>query len=314
MLWDHCRGACREANCVAQGYLSIIISMLIWGSVGIFVRRAGTDPLVSVTFRVLFAAVAMGVPALLQPKPSAGSSSSRSGGWRRQALLLSSGLGLALNWLFFFKALATTSVTNAVLAYYVAPVLVALSSPLLLGEKLERRTLVATALAFGGVCVMLWQPQRLQGSDILGIGYGLIAACFYASVTVTGRWLADVPPARLVLTQCVTSSLVLVPAVLVSAGAAALAVPASAMLMLAVIGVVHTALALFLYFDGLRTVKVQHVGVLAYLDPVSAVLFAYLFLHEVPTAASLVGGLLVLGSSALLLRRREAVTVPEGQG
>ncbi|HYF78959.1 MAG TPA: DMT family transporter [Symbiobacteriaceae bacterium] len=289
---------------MARGYLSIIISMLIWGSVGIFARKAGTDPLISVTFRVLFAAFAMGAPALLRPKPSAGPSSGRSRGWRRRSLLLFSGLALALNWLFFFKALATTSVTNAVLAYYLAPVLVALSSPLLLSEKLERRTLVATALAFGGVCVMLWQPQRLQGSDILGIGYGLIAACFYASVTVTGRWLADVPPARLVLTQCVTSSLVLVPAVLVSAGAAALAVPAKAMLMLAVIGVVHTALALFLYFDGLRTVKVQHVGVLAYLDPVSAVLFAYLFLHEVPSAASLAGGILVLGGSALLLRRR----------
>lgn len=277
--------------------------MLIWGSVGIFARKAGTDPLVSVTFRVFFAAIAMGAVALFQPKPPVRASSTGRGGWHRRALLLSSGLGLAVNWLFFFKALATTSVTNAVLAYYVAPVLVALSSPLLLGEKLERRTVAATALAFGGICVMLYQPQSLHASDVLGIGYGLIAACFYAYVTIAGRWLADVPPARLVLTQCVTATLVLVPAVLLSAGAAVLAVPGGAVLMLVVIGVVHTALALFLYFDGLRTVKVQHVGVLAYLDPVSAMLFAYLFLHEVPSPASLVGGALVLGGSALLLRR-----------
>jgi RarD protein len=291
---------------VARGYLSIISSMLIWGSVGIFARKAGTEPLISVTFRVLFAAIAMGALALLPPKPGDGASPKGRGGWRRRALLLSSGLGLALNWLFFFKALATTSVTNAVLAYYVAPVLVALSSPLLLGEKLERRTLVATALAFGGICVMLYQPQSLRTTDILGIGYGLIAACFYAYATITGRWLADVPPAQLVLIQCVTATLVLVPAVLLSAGAGALAVPAGALLLLAVVGVVHTALALFLYFDGLRTVKVQHVGVLAYLDPVSAVLFAYLFLREVPTAAALAGGALVLGGSALLLQRKAA--------
>ncbi|HYG58052.1 MAG TPA: DMT family transporter [Symbiobacteriaceae bacterium] len=289
---------------MARGYLSIIASMLIWGSVGIFVRMAGTEPLVSVTFRVLFAAIAMGGLAFLQPKAGSGAPVKGPGTWRRRALLLASGLGLALNWLFFFKALDTTSVTNAVLAYYAAPVLVAVSSPLLLGERLERRTLVAMAMAFGGICVMLYQPQSLRAADILGIGYGLIAACFYASVTITGRWLADVPPARLVLIQCATASLVLVPAVLLSAGAGALAVPAGALLMLAVIGVVHTALALFLYFGGLRTVKVQHVGVLAYLDPVSAVLFAYLFLGEVPTGASLAGGALVLGGSALLLGRK----------
>lgn len=288
---------------MARGYLSIISSMLIWGSVGMFVRMADTEPLVSVTFRVLFAAVAMGAVALAQPKAAGMSpSGAKGGGWRRPALLLSSGLGLALNWLFFFKALATTSVTNAVLAYYMAPVLVAISSPLLLGERLERRTLLATGLAFGGICVMIYQPQALSVRDMLGIGYGLIAACFYASVTITGRWLAEVHPARLVLTQCVTATLVLVPAVLLSAGAAALAIPGRSLLTLAVIGVVHTAFALFLYFDGLRTVKVQYVGVLAYLDPVSAVLFAYLFLLEVPSAASLVGGALVLGGSALLLQ------------
>lgn len=277
--------------------------MLIWGSVGIFARRAGTDPLISVTFRVVFAAAAMGLLALLQR--SSGTASGVRTGWRRWALLTASGLGLALNWLFFFKALATTSVSNTVLAYYTAPVLVAVSAPLL-GEKLERRTLVAMALAFAGICIMLYQPGSLRGTDILGIGYGLAAACFYASVTITSRWLADVPPARLVLIQCAVASLILVPAVLLSAGPGALAVPAGALLLLAVVGVVHTALALFLYFDGLRTVKVQHVGVLAYLDPVSAVLFAYLFLGEAPAAASLAGGALVLGGSALLLRRRTA--------
>ncbi|MDF2630696.1 MAG: hypothetical protein K0R39_4527 [Symbiobacteriaceae bacterium] len=302
---------------MARGYFSIILSMLIWGSVGIFARRAGTEPLITVTFRVLFAAVTMGILVLAQQRNGHRAVAKVGGDWRRWVLLVSSGLGLALNWLFFFKALATTSVTNAVLAYYVAPVLVALTSPLFLNERLERRTVVATALAFGGICVMLYQPRGLLATDMLGVGYGLVAACFYASVTITGRRLADVPPARLVLIQCLTASLVLVPAVLLSAGAGALAVGAGALFMLAVIGAVHTALALFLYFSGLRSVKVQHVGVLAYLDPVSAVLFAYLFLTEVPSVASLAGGALVLSGSALLLRRSgqratasEATTVP----
>lgn len=288
-----------------QGYSAIIIAMLIWGSIGIFVRMAGQDPLITVTYRVIFASVALVVLHLVQPKPQAAVPTGRIG-WRRRLLLAFSGVALAINWLFFFKAVATTSVSNAVLSYYTAPVLVALTSPLLLGERLEGRTVVATAVSFGGIILMLYQPgTSLSAADMLGIGYGLIAAFFYAMVTITGRWLADIPASRLVLIQSLISTAILIPAVLMTSGASALAVPLCPLGILVLIGVVHTAFVLFLYYQGLRRVKVQHVGVLAYLDPVSAVLFAYLFLHEVPTAATLEGGALVLlGSALLLLKRR----------
>jgi RarD protein len=290
-----------------QGYLAIIIAMLIWGSVGIFARMAGQDPLITVTYRVLFAAVALGLTLLIQRR-GAETTPTQVGsphGLRRWLLLVFGGVALAINWLFFFKAVATTTVSNAVLSYYAAPVLVALASPLLLREKLEGRTIIATALAFGGVFVMLYQPgHALSPADLTGIGYGLVAACFYAMVTITVRLLPGVPAARLVLVQCLTAGAILVPAVLVTGGLHALAMSAGALGLLAVIGVLHTALALFLYFWGLQRVKVQHVGVLAYLDPVSAVLFAFLFLREVPTGASLLGGGLVLAGSALLLKRQ----------
>jgi RarD protein len=285
---------------LAEGYLAVVVSMLIWGSVSIFARKAGQDPLVTVTYRVLLGALALGVLALFQrggPKLTLRP--------RQWALMLVSGLALAITWLFFFKAVSATSVTNAVLSYYAAPVLVALTAPILLGERLESRTMLATALAFGGLFFMLYQPgQTLRAADVTGIGYGLIAACFYAAVTITGRWLADVPATRLVLIQTLTATVVLVPAMLLQGGRATLAISAPSMALLLVIGVIHTALALVLYFVGLRRVKVQHVGVLAYLDPVSAVLFAYLFLGEVPASTSLVGGALVLVGSALLLKRK----------
>lgn len=292
---------------MARGYIAIISAMLIWGSVGVFARWAGQEPLLTVTYRVLFGGLALFAVQRFQrteavPAP-------REGRLRHWLLLGFSGVALALNWLFFFKGMEVTTVTNTVLSYYAAPVLVALASPLLLGERLERRTLAATALAFGGVFVMLYQPgQPLGSADVLGIGYGLTAACFYALVTITGRWLAAVPAARLVLVQCLTAVVVLAPVAWHTYGSGAVAVPGRSLALLAVVGVVHTALALYLYFQGLRAVKVQHVGVLAYLDPVSAVLFAFLFLGETPTAASLLGGAAVLASSALLLKRPDAAS------
>lgn len=283
-----------------QGYLFVIVSMLIWGSVGIFARYAEQPPLVIVTFRVMLAAGALGLITGFQ----GGLGSLLRFGRRQWGLLVFSGLALALNWLFFFKAMAVTTVTNAVLSYYAAPIMVALASPALLKERLEGRTLLATALAFGGIFVMLYQPGHgLSAADLTGVGFGLVAACFYALVTISARWLYDIPTMRLVMVQCLIASLVLVPVVLFSSGAVAFAVPAVSLVHLAVMGFVHSALALILYFRGLQKVKVQHVGVLAYLDPVSAVLFAYVFLGEAPSAASLAGGVMVLGGSALLLRR-----------
>jgi RarD protein len=289
---------------VTKGYLALILAMLIWGSVGVVARKAGQDPLITVTYRVVFATATLALVELGRRRK--GDAPGEAATRRRRGLLIFSGLALAANWLFFFKAVATTTVSNAVLAYYTAPVLVALAAPLLLKERLEMRTLIASSIAFGGVAMLYLPLEALTPGDMAGIGYGLIAAAFYAMVTISGRWLSGVAATRLVLVQTLVAALVLVPAVgwnKATAGAA-LHVPPWSLGLLAVIGVVHTALALVLYFYGLKHVKVQHVGVLAYLDPVSAVLFAYLFLGEQPTPYALLGGLLVLGGSALLLGPR----------
>lgn len=297
---------------MASGYFAVIASMLIWGSVGIFARMAGQDPLITVTYRVLLGALALTLLEVGQRVSGRGRPWSIPAGRPKAlhlGLLCFSGLALAANWLFFFRAVATTTLSNAVLSYYAAPVIVALASPLLLKERLERRTMVATALAFSGVAVMLYQPgQALSSSDVAGISYGLVAAAFYAMVTITGRWLSGVDATRLVLVQTLVASGVLLPVVFLSPDLAQafVSAPLASVALLAVVGVVHTALALVLYFQGLRQVKVQHVGVLAYLDPVSAILFGVLFLAEVPTVESLIGGALVLGGSALLLAPRRA--------
>jgi len=299
-----------------QGYLAILLAMLIWGSVGVFARKAGQDPLITVTYRVLFGALALGLLELWRRFRGEAQAWALPAGrkrWGFTGLLLFSGLALAANWLFFFKAVATTTVSNAVLSYYAAPVIVAVTAPLLLKEPLERRTVLATLISFAGVAVMLYQPgQGLSGADLTGIGFGLAAAAFYAMVTITGRWLSDLPATRLVLVQTVVASAVLLPTVLLSPdlSAAMFSAPPGAIGLLAVVGVVHTALALVLYFVGLGRVKVQHVGVLAYLDPVSAILFALLFLGEQPTAQSLVGGAMVLAGSALLLFRGAPAGTP----
>lgn len=281
-----------------MGYVFVVAAMLIWGSVGIFGRWADQPATVIVLYRVLSAFAVLGLYQVV-----------RGGGlqraWKEAAgqygWVLFGGVVLALNWIFFFQAVQMTSMANAVLSYYVAPVLVTVLAPLLLKEKLERRTLIFVGMAFLGTLIM--NPLGEVGGDhLLGMLSGLTAAFFYAMVTISGKKVTGMQAHTLVLWQTGTASVVLLPYVLWQG----MALPSLASLGVMVsIGVVHTALALTLYFLGLNRVKVQHVGVLGYLDPVSAILFAYLFFAEAPSMETWIGGSLILVSSYLILRSKE---------
>ncbi|WP_367184464.1 EamA family transporter [Thermococcus sp.] len=53
---------------------------------------------------------------------------------------------------------------------------------------------------------------------------------------------------------------------------------------------VHTVLALFLYMDGLKTVEVNEAALLSYLDPMSAIIYAFLVFGEVQVLQRQLGG------------------------
>lgn len=283
--------------------IRIILAMLVWGSVGIFVRFAEQPAPVIVFFRVLtawgFLLVMLAGRRKLRPA------------WdsvRHQLPIVgAAGAVLALNWIFFFQAVTLTTVANAVLAYYMAPVIVTILAPFLLKERLERQTIVAVLIALTGTILM--NPiGGLHSKDFWGIASGLAAAVFYALVTMTGKKVKQVEPISLVFWQTLTATFILFPYLLW------IGMPkptVESLTIMGTIGIVHTAFALTLYFAGLNKVKVQHVGVLGYLDPVSAILFAYLFLAEVPGWQTLIGGVLILFANLLILRPRSKSTPEE---
>ncbi len=69
------------------------------------------------------------------------------------------------------------------------------------------------------------------------------------------------------------------------------------------LGTVHTALAGLVYVHAVKRVKAQHVGIIAYLEPLSAVLFGLAFLGERPGWQDLAGGVLIIAAGSLVMRR-----------
>ena len=69
--------------------------------------------------------------------------------------------------------------------------------------------------------------------------------------------------------------------------------------MLLVLGILHTGIACYFYFTGLKETPTQLTAVLSYIDPVSAVFFAALFLNEPLNGIQLIGTSIVLVSTYL---------------
>lgn len=71
------------------------------------------------------------------------------------------------------------------------------------------------------------------------------------------------------------------------------------------LGVMITSIGSILYFTGLKHVKAQNASIISLLEPVSAIFFAYLILHDLilhdPVSTStLIGCVLILASSLLM--------------
>jgi drug/metabolite transporter (DMT)-like permease len=273
------------------GYIRVILAVLIWGSVSIFVRLADQPAPVIVFIRVFTAFIALSLYIRIR-----GQTINLKGHFH---LALLSGIALSLTWLFFFKAVQTTIIGNAVLTYYMAPIFSIIWAYFFLGEKLEKRSLLALGVACAGIGLILSSYEfSLSGGDFLGILYCLTAALFYSMVVVIGKKLTEIEPTHLVTVQMAVSSLIFLPEIVASHPIFNLA----SVLSMVLLGLFHTALALALYFGGLRWVKVQHASILAYIEPVSAPIYAYLLFAEVPTFLTLTGGLMILIASLITVR------------
>ena len=68
---------------------------------------------------------------------------------------------------------------------------------------------------------------------------------------------------------------------------------------LAALGVINTAIAFHLYFSSIGRLPVQRVAVCGYLEPLSAVAFSVILLHEAMTPTRALGACLIVGGALM---------------
>lgn len=274
-----------------NGKLKILLSMAVFGTVGIFVRFI---PLPSATIAfcrgVLGCAFLLILMALTGKKPNI--ADIKQNGW----ILAISGAAIGINWILLFESYRHTTVAIATICYYLAPAFVTLASPLI-GEKLTAKQLGAIGVAMVGMVCVSGVLQGNHSGSLLGVLLGVGAAVFYASVILLNKKLSPIGAYDKTLCQLGAASLVIAPYLLFAGGISFEGMTTLGWVMLLVVGIVHTGICYALYFGGIRDVNAQTAAILSYLDPVLSILLSALILRETLDAFSIIGAVLILGSA-----------------
>lgn len=277
----------------------VIIAMLIWGSIGVFVKNVNLPPIEIVFLRAAIASMALVVIKIISSKGK-GVFNLRRSSSKETIMLIVSGVILALNWLFLFSAYKYTTLTIATLCYYMAPVFIILAAPIILKEKLTLRSVIAVLIAMIGLGLIV--SHQAQGTSMshnggLGVIFGLLAAVLYACVVLLNKSIKTINGFDKSLIQIFVSAVALLPMILYRNQ---LHIKDSkTLIFIIIVGVVHTAVSYVLYFSSIEHISAQKISLFSYIDPLSAVVFGTVLLGEPIGIFHIIGGVLILFSTLL---------------
>lgn len=211
--------------------------------------------------------------------------------------LVIAGVALGLNWIFLFEAYRLTSVATATLAYYMAPIILILLSPILLHERIPLGKWICVICALFGMSLIsgVWEGSENITSD--GITMGLIAACFYASVVINNKFLKGLDPYDSSIVQLAVAAIVLLPYVLFTVDFSVLKPDTTTIGFTLAVGILHTGVAYWLYFSALPKLEAARIAIFSYIDPAIAILLSVFVLMEPMTTAGVIGAVLILGAA-----------------
>jgi drug/metabolite transporter (DMT)-like permease len=284
-------------NINTTGLLETHAAVLLFGLAGLFGKYLDLPAWTIVLGRTGFATAALGMVMVVAGP----------GKMPRDAktILLFALLGalLAVHWIFFFLAIQVSTVAVGLLAFSTFPVFITCIEPWWFKEKRRAFDGITALLVMVGVCIMVY-PSPFGGQIFSGVAWGILSGFTFAILSLLNRkWVREHPPVVIAFYQNGFAFLLLMPMLAGFHGH----LGAGQWAMLAFLGVVCTALSHALFIRGLTFIRAQLASVIACLEPVYGIVFAYLLLDETPSPPTLAGGTVILITTIAAMSRRTTV-------
>jgi drug/metabolite transporter (DMT)-like permease len=277
----------------ARAWTAFAAVSVLWGIPYLFIKVAVDDG-VSPVF-LAWVRVVLGAAVLLAIAWRLGLLGTVRGRWRWLAVFAVVEIVLPFPLIAAGEQHVSSSLAAIIIA--AAPLFVALLA--LRFDQSERVTgsrLAGLLIGLAGVAALVGIDVAGQGDELLGAGAILLAALGYAiGPMVLKRHFADLDPVVSMGASLAIAALVLTPGAALDHPAEAL--PAEALVSLAVLGVLCTAAAFAIYASLVAEVGAGRALVITYIAPVVALVCGITVLDERPGVGALAGlALILLGS------------------
>jgi drug/metabolite transporter (DMT)-like permease len=277
------------------GVMTAILAGLFMGTMGVFSRKTGLDAEVITFFRLLLGAGFLTILMILT---------------RRIRLLwcrptwpvLINGLMLAGFIIFYVQAMYLTTMANAIMIVYLAPLAASIYAHFFLGEKLNLMSvaLICTAL-FGFAMMMEFKIDFSSGSNhALGLGCAALSLCCYATFILINRKInAAIHVYTRTFYQLLTGALCMVPLFIADFPALIPALTGTTWLWLAGAGFFPGFLGILFAVIALERLPAATFGTLAYFEPIFVVILGWMIFGETLNSLQLAGCLFIIASGAV---------------
>jgi drug/metabolite transporter (DMT)-like permease len=256
----------------------LLLAAVLWSLAGIFIKFLPLPPLTIVFYRSFFAALFF---ASFVRKSSA---------VPRVALLVASfAYTAAIS--AFVSANKITTAANAIALQYTAPMFVFVIVHFLFGEKITGASWISLALGMLGIGVIC--AGSAGQPDGAGVMIALLSGLLFSIYMVSLRFLKDFNPGTLTFLNNVVCCLILLPLV-----GSELSLPLKEGWIVAMMGVVQLGIPYWLFSKGLEQISVQEASLIVLVEPVLNPLWVALIVGELPSSATLIGGICIVGSLA----------------
>lgn len=278
-----------------RAWLLFVLSSVIWGVPYLFIKVV-VDAGIAPTF-LAWARIALGAAVVLPLAVHRGALRGvRGRGW---AIAAYAACEIVVP--FVLIAIGEQYISSSLTAILIAtmPLLVVLLSLRLSpADRPTRLGVVGLVIGLCGVVALLGIDVAGRPKELLGAALVLVATLGYATAPIiVARRLVDLDPLGPVAASLLLGTVALLPAA-VSRWPNSLPTP-TALVSLAVLGIVCTALGLVIFFQLIAAAGPSRASVITYVNPLVAVLAGVLVLGEHLGLMSVVGLTLILGGSWL---------------
>jgi len=276
-----------------SGLLYVCMAVFFFSTSAVFVRWSQPFSAVEIAFwRLAVATLLVAIMGLITKQPLL---------LTRQQLprFLFYGLITALHFIFYIAALSFTTIAHTLAIVYTSPIFVTIFSWLILREPLPPRKFIGIGLTIIGVAIMAgFEPHyttcSLHGQCmILGDGLALLAAICLSIYTIAGRGERERHPLFRYTTNVYgLAALWLLPFTVYLAFQHAYPLAATAAVL--ALGIFPLGLGHTLYNASVRKVHATYANLIATQEVTGGVILGILLLHEIPSVATIIGGIVTM--------------------